>query len=138
MHPAGLPCRQPQRVPQGTLARTERGRQLGREAGQPHPRFAVRRGAKATPAKLRKGGRPRPVSDLHLPLGDHGIHLVSHRAALSWSKDPPLVAVAWPTQSRPFGGQLPFLSASGARPTLHFRRFTVTSRASVNSTVVGR
>lgn len=63
-----------------------RNRSSGRR-GSRHPRFPVRRGAKATPGR-REEGRPWPVSDLHLPLGDHGIHLVSHRAALRWSKQP--------------------------------------------------
>jgi hypothetical protein len=55
------------------------------------------------------------VSDLHLPLRDHGIHLVSHRAALGVWKQAPVRTTALSTGPRPLLSQLPFLSASGAR-----------------------
>lgn len=103
----------------------ERGSLFKQEAGQPAPRFAFQLGSKATPG-LKKGGRPQLVSDLHLPLGNHGIHLVSHRAALGVSKQPTPPPTALPTEPRPLDCKLPSLSASGAQLISHFRRALVT------------
>lgn len=108
-----------------------RGKYSSRRRGSSrHPRFAVQPGSQATPG-LRKGGRPWPVSDLHLPLRDHSIHLVAHRAALRWSKQPPLLRAAFPSQPRPLRGQLPTLQASGAQRPPHFRRAWMTSHVPV-------
>lgn len=68
------------------------------------------------------------MSDLHLPLRDHSIHLVSHRAVLRWSKQPPLPRAALPAQHRPLRCQLPALQASGAQRPPHFRRALMASR----------
>lgn len=106
------------------------GKYSSRRRGSRHPRFAVQPGSRATPG-LRKGGRPWPVSDLHIPLRDHSIHLVAHRAALRWSKQPPLPRAAFPSQPRPLRGQLPTLQASGARRPPHFRRAWMASRVPV-------
>lgn len=106
---------------------------LQQEAGQPAP--ALRRPAglqgNAGTKGGREGGRPWPVSDLHLPLRDHSIHLVSHRAAFRGSKQPPPPRAALPSQPRPLRGQLPTLRASGARRPPRFRRALMASRVSV-------